>query len=259
MTSEIRKLMALAAGAAVITLPVFAWGQDEAKKDDKVEIVEETAEAAEVDEKDIQNKLLKLTTLEDAFKKALRNNQLLQRFIVQEDAKLKETEDEDAKQAIRKNIGVARKKLQTNNVAMNIVFGLGRRRTYQYDEVSSTIYLRVGTVEEAFARTVRTRDLLRNFVIQQKALLEAEKDEAKKAEIQTKIDNGTRQYGVVAAALKVIYGVDTQRSYEYNPKNATLYLKISENELDKIKTQIAELQDKQKAAAEGEATEKAAE
>ncbi|MBT3381426.1 MAG: hypothetical protein HN742_38170 [Lentisphaerae bacterium] len=262
MTSEIRKLLVLVAGAAILTAPAFAWGQnDEAKKDDKVEIVEDAADAAaeEVDEKDIQNKLLKLTTLEDAFKKALRNNQLLQRYIVQENAKVEATEDEEAKQAARKNIGAAQKKLQTNNVAMNIVFGLGRRRTYQYDEVSSTIYLRVGTVEEAFARTVRTRDLLRNFVVQQKALLEAEKDEEKKAEIQAKVDNGTRQYGVVAAALQVIYGVNTQRSYEYNPKNATLYLKISENELDKIKVQISELQEKQKAAAEEAGTEAPAE
>lgn len=262
MTLEIRKLSALVVGAAVLTLPAFAWGQkDDAKKDDKaadkVEIVDEAAQ--EVAEKDIQNKLLKLTTLEEAFKKALRNNQLLQRYIIQENAKLKQTEDEEAKQEIRKNIGVARKKLQTSNVAMNLVFGLGRRRTYQYDEVSSTIYLRVGTVEEAFARAVRTRDLLRRLVLEQKALLEAEKDEAKKTEIQAKIDNGTRQYGVVAAALQVIYGVNTQRSYEYNPKNATLYLKISENELDKIKAQIAELQEKQKAAAEGDAAEKPAE
>ena len=95
---------------------------------------------------DIENKLLKLTTLEDAFIKAWRTRNLLIRYIAQETAKLKDATDDATKKELRKNIGAARKRLQTLRVAMDIVFGIGNRRQYEYDSVKSTIYLRVGTV-----------------------------------------------------------------------------------------------------------------
>ena len=258
--NELRKMMAVALGLGVLGVPSHVFAK-KAKKADAPKVAVKKIDKKVVDaekkvEKDIENKLLKLTSLEDAFLKATRNRNLLARYIVQENAKLKEATDDATKQSIRKNIGTARKKLQTQSIAMDVIFGIGKRREYQYDSVKSTVELRVGTVEEAVARAVRTRDALSKFVVEQKALATAEKDTAKKAEIDKTVAGATRQYQVVAAALQVIYGVTPKRNYEYNPKNSTLYLKISETQLDKLKAELAKLQEER--AAKADAAKKAA-
>ncbi|MBN2452518.1 MAG: hypothetical protein JXR77_19185 [Lentisphaeria bacterium] len=206
----------------------------------------------EADEKDLQNKLLPLTEMETAFKKALVTRNRLATFVQQQEQKLKEVESEDEKMQIRKDIGAARKRLQTLSVAMDVIFGIGGSRQYNYDEVTSTIYLRVGTAEEVFVRAIRARDLYTKFIAEQKAALDKETDEAKKKEIQGKVDEGTRRWQLVAASLQQIYGVTPKRDYSYNPKNSTLYLKVSENELEKLKAQLEKLQEERRAK-EGEA------
>ena len=179
----------------------------------------------------------------------MRRRQGLARLVLQETNKLEGIEDEEKQAETRKNIGAARKALTEVSNAMEVVFGIGRRREYEYNQVTSTVYLKVGTVEEAFSRTIRTRDALLKFVGEQRALLEAEQDAEKKVEIENKIAVATRQYQMVAASLQVIFQVNQQRNYLYNPKNSTLYLRITEDELEKIKTALAE----REKAAEGEA------
>jgi hypothetical protein len=66
----------------------------------------DAAAQAVKDEKDIESKLLKLTTPEDAFVKALRTRNALIRFVAQEEAKAKQTTDENALKEIQKNIEI---------------------------------------------------------------------------------------------------------------------------------------------------------
>jgi hypothetical protein len=200
---------------------------------------DEEAEIAEVEER-VENRLLRLTTLEDAFLQADRRRRQYATFVIQETARLRETEDEEQQAEIRRNIGAARKRLADYSTAMEVVFGIGRRRDYEYNQVTSTVYLRVGTVEESFARAVRARDALLKFIGEQRALAEAETDEATKAEIEQKIDAATRQYQTVAASLQLVFGVVPQRNYMYHPQNSTLYLRITEDELTRIRGQLAE-------------------
>ena len=242
MKAEFKRLAAVCLWAAMLGLPAHAlFGEGEAAADAEGAGAE-TAAAEDADPKDIESKLLPLMTLEDAFLKAVRERNRLQRYILQESRKLEAATDDESKAEIRKNIGTARKAHQTRTVAMDVVFGIGRRRDYEYNQVTSTVYLRVGTVEEAFARAVQARDRLQEFVREQQAAKEAEADEEKKAEIQKSIDNAVRQYQLVAASLQLVFQVTPKRNYLYNPKNSTLYLKVTENEVEKLKEQAAKLQ-----------------
>ena len=139
---------------------------------------------------------------------------------------------------------------------MSVIFGVNPRRlVYQYDEVTSTVFLRVGTVSEAFARAVQTRNALQQFVIKKKAELEAEEKEEEKTALEAQIKNATKQWQIVAASLQVIYKVNMKRSYEFNPQNATLYLKVSDNEVEELKAKAAELAREREAAAAAAADE----
>ena len=261
MKCELKKLLAVAVGIGILSAPVYA-ADAEAEAEATVEAAaaaavdsDATTPPEETDPKDVKNKLLKLDTLENAFFTALQKRDLYRRFIVQEKAKLEKTEDEDEKLELQKQITAATTNLKTYANAMDIVFGVGRRwRTYEYNRATSTIYLVVGTAEQAFARGVRTRDLLQQYVQQQTALSEAEQDEDKKKEIDGRIAVATGQWQAVSASLQLIFNVTPQRSYQYNPQNSTLYLKVSDREVEKLQAQAAELQEKrEEEAAEAEA------
>ncbi|OGV70018.1 MAG: hypothetical protein A3K19_28675 [Lentisphaerae bacterium RIFOXYB12_FULL_65_16] len=259
MKSELRKMLTVALGVGLLA-GATPWASAQAKDakaaEKQVQVVDDKAKAGDEGAvKEVEDKLLKLTSLEDAFAKAMRNRELLRRFIVQENAKLTEAANEEGKAEIQKNLDEGKKRLQTIVIAMDIVFGIGNRRDYEYNNVTSTVYLKVGTVEEAFARSVRTRDALAKFVGEQEKLAETEKDEAKKTEINGKIETAKRQHQIVAAALQVIFGVTPQRNYLYDPKEATLYLKVTETEAEKVKAQLLKLQEER---AEKEKADKAA-
>jgi hypothetical protein len=199
------------------------------------------------DEKDVRNKLLPLTDMETAFKKTWARRVALARQVDDLEKKLKDTADEEQKKEIRKTIGEARKGLQTLGVAMDVIFGIGRTRSYEYDEVKSTIYLRVATAEEAFVRAVKTRDAYAKAIVDQKAAAEKEADAEKKKQLEKSVEELTKGGQIMAAALQLVYGVTPSREFSYNPKNSTLYLKVSENEMAKLKEQVEKLQEERKA------------
>jgi len=265
MTS-LKKCLGLLAASGLVGAAVSA--QDAAKKaaapaptpaaqtQPAAAAAEKPAAEKPADEKDVQNKLLPLTDMETAFKKAWASRVALARQSVALEQQLKDAKDEEAKKEIRKNIGETRKNLQTMSVAMEVIFGVGRTRVYEYDEVKSTIYLKVGTAEEVFVRAIRARDAYGKMVTEQKAALEKETDAEKKKEMEKALEEATKRYQIVAAALQQVYGVTPKRAYSYNPKNSTLYLKVSENEMAKLKEQLEKLQEERKAkeaAAEGAA------
>lgn len=207
------------------------------------------APAAEqpADAKDVRNKLLPLTDMETAFKKTWARRVALARQVDDLEKKVKDEADEEQKKEMRKSIGEARKGLQTLGVAMDVIFGIGRTRSYEYDEVKSTIYLRVATAEEAFIRAIRTRDAYAKAIVDQKAALEQEADAEKKKDLEKSIEELTKGGQVMAAALQLVYGVTPSRDFSYNPKNSTLYLKVSENEMAKLREQVEKLQEERKA------------
>jgi len=205
--------------------------------------------AAPVDAKDVADKLLPLTDMETAFKKAWATQQALARQVVDLDQHLKQATDDEVKKDIRKKLGESRKNLQTMSVAMEVIFGVGRARIYEYDEVKNTIFLRVGTAEEVFVRAIRARDAYGKVAAEQKAAFDKEEDAEKKKELEATAAEATRRYQIVAAALQQVYGVTPKRAYSYNPKNSTLYLKVSDNELENLKEQLAKLQEARKAGA----------
>lgn len=232
----------------------LAYSQDAAKKEAAPAAPAAAAATADkpaadkpVDAKDVRDKLLPLTDMETAFKKTWAKRVALARQVDDLEKKLKDAADEEQKKEIRKTIGESRKGLQTLGVAMDVVFGIGRTRSYEYDEVKNTIYLRVGTAEETFVRAVKTRDAYAKAIVDQKAALEKEADAEKKKELEKSVEELTKGYSIVAASLQQIYGVTPSREFSYNPKNSTLYLKVSENEMAKLKEQVEKLQEERKA------------
>lgn len=94
------------------------------------------AEEAAPAEATLEDKLLPLVTMEQAFAKALQRRTLLARFIEQETAKLKESSGEDSA-TISKNLVQARKAFAELTTYMDVIFGLGGTRAYEYDTLSS--------------------------------------------------------------------------------------------------------------------------
>ncbi|NOY82265.1 MAG: hypothetical protein GXP31_14800 [Kiritimatiellaeota bacterium] len=195
-----------------------------------------------------RDKLLKWTTLESAFVQTQRKERRLLTFIVQQKRKLNGIKDDKQKQKVQQGIDKATKQLQALSAAMNVLFAAQPiARNYVYNPVNSNVYLQVGSLQRVFARAIRVRDRLAQFIGEQQALKEAEKDTKKKEDIDKKIQNATRQYRIVAAALQVVFGVVPQRSYQYDPKSSTLYLKVSDSEIAKLREQVKTLQDKRAA------------
>jgi len=193
----------------------------------------------------LEDKLLPLVTMEQAFAKALQRRGLLVRFIEQENAKLKETEDEEEVQKIAQGLAQARNALAELTTYMDVIFGLGGNRSYEYDNVKSTIYLRVGTVTEVFARAVQARDSYAQRVLELKELIDKEEDETRKATLQREHDAAAQRWALLVNALYSIYQVHPKRNYQFNPENLTLYLKTSDEEIQKLNAEIEKLREEQ--------------
>lgn len=236
MSLELRKMLVVGIGVGLLGIPTHALFGEKADKDaaKKSEVViEDEAEA------DAQDKLWPVTRLDQAFVKAQRSRTYWAQFHNQKNSALQQTADEKQKAQLQEEVDNAKRNFTNVDNAMRIVFSLGNRRAYVYNPVNSTVYLEVGRVDTTFTRGVRTLNTLRNFVRQQNALKEAEKDTKKIEEIDARIQNATRQYNVVAASMQLIFGYVQSRNYQYNPANSTLYLKINDAELEKLQQQLA--------------------
>lgn len=218
---------------AAVLAPGFSRWSLAAEADDSAVAVEDAE----------SGRLLKWTTLEQAFLRANRNRAVLSQYVERLAEQLRETEGEEAKAEIRKQLGDARVRLHRLNTAMEVMFSSPAQRAYEYNPVQSTVYLRVGTVREVFERAVRTREVLKQYIQQQHADLQDETDEQDRLDIEERLQEATRQYQTVAAALQIIFGVTPQRNYTYDPANATLYLNVTEDELEDLRQQISRMQE----------------
>lgn len=214
---------------------------------------EEAAAPAEGTVPAEEGKLVKVTTLEQAFVRALQTRQQLGNRVVALVNAMRQEQDAEKKETIKAEVEKANRALQGVKVAMEVIFGIGNRREYEY--VANTVYLKVGTVEETFARAVRTREALKQFIAQKTK----EKEEAADAEtvqkLEKEIEEATRRYQVVVASLQIVFGVVPQRNYTYNPQNATLYLNVTDAEVEELKAKIEEIRKKQEEAAADKSAE----
>jgi hypothetical protein len=190
-----------------------------------------------------ENKLLQLDSLEESFLKGDSRRKMLAVAVLNLQSKLEQVDNEKEKKDITEQIDQAHKELQDLNVAMGIVFSPLQPWQYEYNPVRSTVYIKVGNIEEVFIRAVQLRDtLLRGIQEKQKQLDEAKDDEKK--EIQMGLDKAQRQYQMVVASLQLVFDIIPQRNYLYNPKDSTLYLKVTEDEAEKIQEKINEIRKK---------------
>ncbi len=201
--------------------------------------------AQEAEEKK-EDKLLPLITMEQAFAKALQTRNVLAQYINQENAKL-EKADDAAKEEITKNVTAARRRLAEINTYMDVIYGLGGRRAYEYNRVTSEIYLRVGTVSEVFTRAIATRDALAKQITELKDAIEKETDADKKANLEATQKQVVNRYALVVNALYNIFQIHPVRHYHFDAATRTLFLKTNDEEVAKLREQLKKAEEEKKA------------
>ena len=199
------------------------------------------------DAKKKEDKLLPLITMEQAFAKALQTRNVLAQFINKEAAKLEKADDAE-KEEINKNITAARRRLAEINTYMDVIYGLGGRRAYEYNRVTSEIYLRVGTVSEVFTRAIKARDNLAKQIVDLKKALEDETDADKKKNLEASQKAVLQRYALVVNALYNIFQVHPARHYHFDEATRMLFLKTNDEEVQKLRDQIKKAEEEKKAA-----------
>ncbi|MBP5671552.1 MAG: hypothetical protein J6X49_04110 [Victivallales bacterium] len=201
-----------------------------------------------------EDKYLPLITMEQAFAKALRTRAALAQYINDESAKYQKANDTE-KAEIEKNVAAAQKRFNQINTYMDVIYGLGGQRNYQYNRVTSEIYLRVGTVTEVFTRAITARNNLAKQIDQLKKDIEAEKDETKKKTLEDMQLKLAQRYALIVNALYNIFEVHPERHYNFDAATRTLYLKTNDEEITKLREQIKKIEEERKAAEEKKAAE----
>ena len=209
-------------------------------------IADEPPKAEADDAAPAEDKLITLTTMERAFVKAINTRNQYINYIRTESAKKEKASDED-KAKIDENLKTVAQNYAVLNGYLDIIFGIDNRREYEYNPVTSTIYLKVGNVRDAFIRTIQKRDAYHAKIKELNTALENEKDEAKKAELQKQHDLFVAAHAQVVNALFAVYQIHPKRNYQFDANKGILYLKSNAEEVEKIQKKIEE---NKKAAAE---------
>lgn len=240
---NLKKLVLTAIASAFCFTAIYAQDNAEAAK---------PADAQAAEAKPVEDKLLPLITMEQAFAKALQNRNILAQYINNEVEKYKKAEEKD-KAAIEENIKNARNKLAELNTYMDVIFGLGGRRAYEYNRVTSEIYLTVGTVSEVFTRAIATRDALAKQIAAVKEAIDKEQDAEKKKALEANQTALVQRYALIVNALFNIYQVHPVRNYHFDAATRTLFLKTNDAEVTKLQEQIKKAAEERKATEEKKA------
>ena len=209
------------------------WGEDKGGK-------KKTEKKIESDMRE-ENKLVQLNSLEKAFLKSVQRRQLLALTILKLRSELEQEDDENKKKDIAEKLEKAQKDLAVLNVAMDVVFSPAQPRQYEYNPVKSMVYVKVGNIEQVFIRVVGVRDAILQAIQEKQKKLDDETEDKKRKEIETVIQNLQRQYQTVVASLQLVFDIVPQRNYFYNPKDSTLYLRVTEDEAIKIQEKMEEV------------------
>ena len=230
---KIRKLMALALCTAVFSsFAAFGFGgkKDEAKKEatapaKPAAVAQPAAAQPTAAPARVEDKLVPWITLEQAFANSVNTrNQIARNIVAQREALAKET-DAAKKEAIQKQINAMTQNFTSMNFYLDQVFGLDNRREYVYNNVTSTIYLKVGTVRDSFLRAVLKRNILARRLTETDAAIAKETDAAKKTQLQQTRAQLANAHQIMQNALQVIYKIDPRRNYEFDNEKDMLYLK----------------------------------
>ena len=232
MLNRISLLIVLSIIMTTGTAAAF-WGKDKGD-------MKQTEKKIEADLRE-ENKLVQLDSLENAFLKSVQRRQLLALNILNLQGELNQTDDEKKKKDITEQLEKAQKDLAVLNVAMDVVFSPAQPRQYEYNPVKSMVYVKVGNMEQIFIRMVRVRDALLQAIQEKQKKLDDETEDKKKKEIEKAIQNLQRQYQTVVASQQLVFDIVPQRNYFYNPKDSTLYLRVTEDEAKKIQEKMDEM------------------
>ena len=186
-----------------------------------------------------EDKLITLTTMERAFVKAINTRNQYINYIRTENAK-KANATEEQKKQIDENIKTAAQNYAILNGYLDVIFGIDNRREYEYNSVTSTIYLKVGNVKDAFIRTIQKRDAFAAKVKELTEALEKETDEAKKAELKRQHDLYAAAHAQVVNALFAVYQIHPKRNYQVDADKGILYLKSNAAEVEKLQKMLEE-------------------
>ncbi len=186
-----------------------------------------------------EDKLITLTTMETAFVKAINTRNQYINYIRTENAK-KANATEEQKKQIDENIKAVAQNYAVLNGYLDVIFGIDNRREYEYNPVTSTIYLKVGNVKDAFIRTIQKRDAFAAKVKELTEAIEKETDEAKKAELKKQHDLYAAAHAQVVNALFAVYQIHPKRNYQYDADKGILYLKSNAAEVEKLQKMIEE-------------------
>ncbi len=208
-----------------------------AKKKDSTTKDKNAAASAE----DPENKLVRLKSLEGAFLNCVNRRRSLTLSGLSLQRKLKETEKKDEKKKINEDLEKIQQRLGALNIAMNVVFSPVQPRQYEYNPVKSEVYLRVGNLEQVFVRSMGFRERLLKAIQEQQKKLEDKKNKKQKEKLEKGLESLKRQYQTMVASLQIVFDVAPERNYLYNPKDSTLYLKVTEEEAEKIQKKLDEL------------------
>ena len=200
-------------------------------------IADEAPKAEATDAAPVEDKLITLTTMERAFVKAINTRNQYINYIRTENAKKANATDEE-KAKIDENIKTVAQNYAVLNGYLDIIFGIDNRREYEYNPVTSTIYLKVGNVRDAFIRTIQKRDAYLAKINELNTALANEKDDAKKAELQKQHDLFVAAHAQVVNALFAVYQIHPKRNYQFDADKGILYLKSNAEEVEKLQKQL---------------------
>ena len=186
-----------------------------------------------------EDKLITLTTMERAFVKAINTRNQYINYIRTENAK-KANATEEQKKQIDENIKTVAQNYAVLNGYLDVIFGIDNRREYEYNPVTSTIYLKVGNVKEAFMRTIQKRDAFAAKANELAEAIEKENDEAKKAELKKQHDLYVAAHAQVVNALFAVYQIHPKRNYQFDADKGILYLKSNAAEVEKLQKMLDE-------------------
>ena len=186
-----------------------------------------------------EDKLITLTTMERAFVKAINTRNQYINYIRTENAK-KANATEEQKKQIDENIKTVAQNYAVLNGYLDVIFGIDNRREYEYNPVTSTIYLKVGNVKEAFIRTIQKRDAFAAKANELAEAIEKENDETKKAELKKQHDLYVAAHAQVVNALFAVYQIHPKRNYQFDADKGILYIKSNAAEVEKLQKMLEE-------------------
>ncbi len=188
-----------------------------------------------------ENKLIRLESLENSFLDCLRKRQSLAASGLDLQNQLKDIKDKKKEKELKDQLEQVQKNLDSLNLAMSVIFSPSQPYQYEYNPVKSEVFLKVGNLEQVFLRSIQLKEFFLEAVRKKEKALDEEKSKNKKKELQNELDNLKRQHQAVVASLQIVFNVVPQRNYTYNPKDSTLYLKVTEEEAAKIQKKIDDL------------------